>query len=92
MGGGRGCYAGQPATFACAKCRKHPLFFERRGSRFGRRYKLTGKSRRQQSQGSNFRRWPETALQYECLDCGHVGWSRHPDVHRRENVCDDNEA
>ena len=81
MGGGRGCYAGQPATFACAKCRKRRDFFERR-SVVGRKYTTTGKTRAQRSEGSNFRRWSDTAYQYRCLDCGHIGWSRHPDVKR----------
>ncbi len=81
MGGGRGCYAGQPLSFACAKCRKHPLFFDRR-DRFGRNWETTGKTRKQLSAGSNYHGWGRIAYQYRCLDCKHVGWSRHPDVER----------
>lgn len=28
------------------------------------------------------RRWGHVAREYRCLDCGHIGWSRHPDVGR----------
>lgn len=79
MGDPYGMY--QPLAFACTKCRKEPSFFERRGSSYGRRVELTGRSRVQRSKGKNFRRWPDEALEYKC-PCGHVGWSRHPDVHR----------
>lgn len=89
MGGGRGCYAGQPLSFACSKCRKSRGFYNhetRRSSHhIGRHYMLTGKTRKQRSQGSNVHHWPDTAYQYKCLGCGHVGWSRHPDVQRLHN-------
>jgi hypothetical protein len=82
VGGGRGCYAGQPISFACAKCRKRFDFFDNRCT-VGRSWKLTGRTRRQLGRGFNVHGWGKTAHEYECLDCGHVGWSRHPDVARR---------
>lgn len=76
MGGGRGSAAGQPISFSCAKCRICRPDYSRRGDR----YELTGKERPQLSSGINLRHWGGTAYQYRCLDCGHVGWSRHPSV------------
>ncbi len=81
MGGGRGCYAGQPCSFACAKCRKHSSFFDNR-STYGRDVSATGRTRKQLGRGSNYHSWPRVAVEYKCNQCGHVGWSRHPDMHR----------
>lgn len=78
----RGAYAGQPHSFACAMCRKSMSFYEN-SCTVGRRYRTTGRSRPRRSQGMNYRHWGKIAYEYECLDCGHVGWSRHPDVARR---------
>ena len=86
MGGGRGCYAGQPHSFACAKCRRSFRFRDEDGlGTCGRRYVTTGRMRKQLSQGSNYRHWPEVAYEYRCLDCKHVGWSRHPSVRDKYN-------
>jgi hypothetical protein len=49
----------------------------------GSHWKTTGKKRKQLSAGGNYHGWPDHAYQYECLDCKHVGWSRHPIVARR---------
>jgi len=80
--GGRGKYAGQPYSFVCAKCRKSSIrkvFF----STIGERVRLTGKTRKQRSQGMNYHNWGDVAYQYECLTCGHIGWTRHPDIAHR---------
>lgn len=90
--GATGAYAGQPHSFYCSKCRRSPGFTKRMvlngkhttvGGYAGGRWKLTGKKRKQLSEGMNYHGWGDTAYQYECLDCGHIGWSRHPIVERR---------
>lgn len=82
--GSQGKYAGQPHSFACAKCRKSPGFYNhvtgRTSGTVGRRFTTTGRTRKQRSKGSDYRRWGEVAFEYRCLDCDHVGWSRHPSV------------
>lgn len=70
MGGGRGCYAGQPLTFRCAKCNRC-----RNYKNLGDR---TGRTREQHAEGMNFHHWGIVAYEYECNTCGHKGWSRHP--------------
>jgi len=75
--GDRGKYAGQPISFKCPKCR----------SRGWVSYELTGKTRKRLSQGMNHHGWGDTSYQYRC-GCGHVGWSRHPDVARRARSTD----
>lgn len=73
----QGKAAGQPVHFFCAACRKKrhiPSF--RVGS-----VQVTGRTREQTSAGHNMHNWPNTAYEYRC-SCGHVGWSRHPQVKR----------
>ena len=83
MGDCQGKYAGQPHSFACAKCRRgRPWQLGAPGSRRGEKVVTTGKTRKQRSQGMNYHRWGDVAYQYRCLECDHVGWSRHPDVAR----------
>ena len=77
----RGAYAGQPHTFRCAKC-KSTLNRHLYGDKGGYRYHLTGRTRKQKSKGTNYHHWSDIAYEYVCLDCKHVGWSRHPDVAR----------
>lgn len=88
---GRGKFAGQPHSFACAKCRKSHAFYDiitkRTSDTVGRRWTTTGRTRKQRSQGMNYHHWGDVAYEYRCLGCGHVGWSRHPSVamvYRRE--------
>jgi hypothetical protein len=95
--GSRGAYAGQPHAFYCSKCRRSPGFTKRvvlngrhetLGGYAGNSWRTTGRTRAQGSQGANQHRWGQVAYQYECLECGHVGWSRHPWVagrHQREH-------
>ena len=82
--GSQGAYAGQPHSFACAKCRRSRNFYnhvtQRTSETIGRRFKTTGRTRKQLSNGMNYHRWPNVAYEYTCLGCGHVGWSRHPSV------------
>lgn len=84
----RGAYAGQPMTFRCAKCKSTLVSrLAKMGLRVaGLRYRLTGRTRKQKSQGMNYHNWPDVAYEYECLDCRHIGWSRHPDVARRHDL------
>ncbi len=69
-----GSGTGYPLSLRCAKCR-------RRGSAHGlgmrlRRYAVTKPLNKAQRGHGNAR-----ALQHQvkikCLDCGHVGWTRH---------------
>lgn len=83
MGGpGRGCYAGQPLAFRCAECRKTTNPYWNEPAR-GQNVRMTGRSRAQRVRGANHHRWPDRAYEYECRDCGHVGWSRHPEAQRQ---------
>jgi hypothetical protein len=81
MGGGRGCYAGQPHTFRCAKCKRGAD--AQRQPRVGIDVSLTGRSREQHAEGMNVHHWKPIALEYKCNVCGHVGWSRHPTLAHR---------
>lgn len=67
---------GQPIFFRCSRCRRD------RGPSFGWRdhVRLTGKVRHV---GTFAPRMMDAAVQYECRDCGHVGWSRHFDLEGR---------
>ena len=73
---------GQPAQFGCAKCRlKWDRCFRNATKPRGRlnRIELTGKVRPVPF-GRGGPRVVFTRYQYRCLDCGHVGWSRHHTV------------
>jgi hypothetical protein len=79
---GKNYGTGQPFWFRCSNCRRnHPA--HRDEPRFeGRldRVRLTGKVRTvPQASG---RRVCDVVVQYECRDCGHIGWSRHVDIVR----------
>jgi hypothetical protein len=51
------------------------------------RVELTGATR-EINDGRSFGRSSNTRRQYRCLDCGHVGWSRHADLKRKaERAC-----
>lgn len=67
---------GQPYWLKCAKCR---LSLRRSG---GMNLEATGKtlplSKGQRGRGG--RRVLQLRVQYRCLDCKHVGWSRHVDA------------
>jgi hypothetical protein len=70
---GRSSGAGSPVYFKCSNCR-------------GRNYFATGKTRHQgtpKGHAAGTRSHSDTAFEYGCKDCKHVGWSRHKDVWRR---------
>jgi hypothetical protein len=81
----RGAYAGQPLTFRCAKCRSTLVahLLGRGLNVAGLRFRLTGRTCKLKSRGVNHHHWGDVAYEYVCLDCKHIGWSRHPDVARR---------
>lgn len=67
---------GYPLTLRCAKCKVRR---SDRDHECGTHLAATGRTRPIPS--SQFGRGHPRALQYQaeyrCLDCGHVGWSRH---------------
>lgn len=71
---------GHPITFKCPKCIRQ--FGWRSGPRRGYNYEVTGKVRplTTAQQGYGGLRVVRFRVQFKCLDCGHVGWSRHRDV------------
>lgn len=67
---------GFPLTLRCAKCK---------GVDNGRGYKLraTGRMRRRHpSERSQGIRQIAGIAEYECLECGHKGWSKHGQMQR----------
>lgn len=75
---------GRPISFRCSQCRR---IEGATGPRTARgwidRVELTGRTRKTKpgtagSRNSLHRR------EYRCLDCGHVGWSRHIDLEYKE--------
>lgn len=89
MGSNNG--TGEPSVFRCSACRrKNPLRKRQLGERsftyeyelrrptgYADRVRLTGRKRRHSTGGI---RHGTLSREYECLDCGHVGWSRHIDL------------
>jgi len=83
MGANNG--TGHPLTFACAKCRVKGCF----GSDDSRRWRFF-QHHKWVATGARRKRWtgnnpagrvdPVYQYGYQCLDCGHVGWSRHISV------------
>ena len=70
---------GQPIRFQCSKCRLS------RGPKLaghGRfdRVVLTGKQRHRKRYTGLRILGGGLRVQYQCLDCGHVGWSSHSDL------------
>lgn len=79
---------GKPLTLKCAKCKKIPTWYtDHQGKRDWHATPgtivRTGKVRGEpKPYGSHLRMLGEHH-QYECLDCGHVGWTRHVDILRK---------
>lgn len=71
---------GQPLSFRCSKCR---LVDGAHGARSERgwvsRVKLTGRHKAARHGNAGGRNSTQRR-EYECLDCRHVGWSRHMDL------------
>jgi hypothetical protein len=72
----RGKYAGQPLTFHCPAC-----FVMDKTRRTVGAVRLTGREKKRRSGGINHHGWGKVAYEYRC-SCGHIGWSRHPDLER----------
>ncbi len=79
MGRGQGDHVGtgQPITFQCpvwrrTDWRRRPPVHEVR---------LTGRTKPYKPKGMRVR-MTDTTREYECLSCGHVGWSAHVDLAR----------
>ena len=65
--------AGAPSTFQCSSCRSLNGLGWPNGS--ASRVTLTGRTRPYRGKGHAMT--SKTAREYECGDCGHVGWSNH---------------
>lgn len=74
---------GSPVWFRCTKCRS-TLNPDRRAGDITR-VRLTGRERprRRSKHHPIGSRSTHVAREYECLDCGHVGWSTHVDLARK---------
>lgn len=84
-----GMGTGTPIFFQCAACRRckgasYDTDQYRAHVMKGRlgRVRLTGRSKPNPSRRRN-QRCSDTSREYECLDCGHVGWSIHKDLERK---------
>ena len=82
--------AGSPNTFRCWKCRRRAgQFYGRPDMGAGRfnRVDLTGKKRERSAKapGALGLRSSWIHYQYECFDCGHIGWSNHRDLAAKAN-------
>lgn len=75
MGSNNG--TGQPMYLRCAKCKT------RRGRFYGQpeRLEATGRTRPRRD-GRGGARITHRFIEYRCLVCGHVGWSKHMDAER----------
>jgi hypothetical protein len=73
---------GYPLTFRCAKCKvgRNWRSFFRFDTERGRNYRLTGRTRSAKRIGY---RQADIKMEYECLDCGHIGWTQHIDPWHR---------
>lgn len=71
---------GHPLTLRCAKCRLGRDW--RRHSDRGTRLEATGKWKRicALEYPIAHLRLTWRRIQYRCLDCGHIGWTRHVDA------------
>lgn len=85
---GRNNGTGRPLTARCSRCRKSR--YQNTRGKMGWNLEATGRVRplpssRRCNMGS--RVLPFEA-EYRCLDCGHVGWSRHADLLPKLTACD----
>lgn len=76
--GGKGSGTGSPFFFRCSKCRRWGKVWRGMGSGYVDRVELTGRTRKYR--GNLEQRMTNVSREYRCLDCGHVGWSRHVDL------------
>lgn len=78
-----GMGTGTPQWFRCWNCRRTDDWRNHDDRGWINRVKLTGLTR----ENRNHRRTQRTSgleRQYECMDCGHVGWSSHVDLERKK--------
>lgn len=73
--------SGYPNTLRCTKC-KTGSDWKRRPSGLGTDLVRTGRTKplAKSQQGYGNRRALQERVEYRCLDCGHVGWTRMKDV------------
>lgn len=77
---------GQPLTFQCSNCRNIKGAVRRPGYTprgYIERVRLTGRKRLARH-GNAGGRNSTYKREYKCLDCRHVGWSRHSDLEAKE--------
>jgi hypothetical protein len=70
---------GRPIHFRCSGCRAGARPWPAGGFTS---VVLTGRDRAAKA-GTAGTRNSARAREYRCLDCGHVGWSRHTDLERK---------
>lgn len=72
---------GQPISFQCSHCRQQNRWmgFKRRGGAHAVRWLGRWRHTRPGTGGVRNSYW---SFEYECGDCGHVGWSRHIEAQR----------
>jgi hypothetical protein len=82
---GRSVGAGSPLTLRCTKC-KRLRDWRHDTSYRDMRLRPTGKFRKRHKYTLRIRSipWPWQA-QYECLNCGHLGWTTHLDIETKLN-------
>jgi len=70
---------GYPFTFRCAKCKRLRDWQRPEHEDKGCNVEATGRTRplAAAQQGYGHRRALQYRVEYRCLDCGHIGWSRH---------------
>ncbi len=77
---------GSPLNFRCWYCRRQETCQDFKSDRgWGNRVVRTGFSK---MTGRGSPRHNDLALQYRCLDCGHVGYSKHKDLARKVEKAD----
>jgi hypothetical protein len=71
---------GSPAHFWCSACRRRIGW--RIAKRTGRNVLRTGRTKSHRSKWGSARgvRSLGESHEYECQDCGHVGWSAHREI------------
>lgn len=72
---------GYPLTFRCTKCKRGDWRDRRRGTNYEIIARVASKKR-----GLMMRSDSEHKYQFRCLDCGHIGWTRHEYAKRRWNL------
>jgi hypothetical protein len=75
---------GQPLTLRCGKCKVHRQWDSRRWGYEpdkGMNLVATGRTKPRRD-GRGGARINAVFVEYRCLDCGHVGWTKH--IHGRD--------